>query len=158
MSVTQVDHIARLQQEMAAITKPLSDHYAELERTIAGMETELNALRKARTQLRQTLRAIDPELVPTNGKKKLPAAKKHSGATLKLTMEWLSARRDEIDAMGGIHASGIVNGHGELLRPDWDVPITSQASVSAALRQLHDQGFLRLDHLGNGGARYFKVV
>ena len=161
MSTTHVDHLARMREEMVSITKPLTDHYAELEKTIAEMTVELDQLRKARAQLARTLRSIDPELVPSNGRgrpKTLGNTNPSSPATLKALTDWLQARRDELNANGGIHASGIINGRGEITREDWDLPIRNASKLSQALRTLHDQGVIRLDHTGSGGAKYFKVV
>jgi len=160
MSATHTDHVQRLQEEMAAITKPLSDHYAELDRTCNQLEGELNALRKARSQLRKTLRAIDPELIPKNGKGK---SQRDVITTSKTRIDaltaWFQERRGEINAAGGIHASGIISEKEGLTRDDWDATLPqNQASLSAGMRDLHSLGVLRLDHTGNGGAKYYKVV
>lgn len=157
-------HADRIQQELAAITQPLVDHYEELDRDITAMQKDIIDLRKARTQLRNVLRGIDPSLVPTyhsNGKKKKPDTQYNNEETLGALTTWMQEHRDEINAEGGVHASGILDANGKNRRPDFngaEIGIRNQSKLSAAMRMLHEQGVLRLDHTGNGGAKFYKVV
>lgn len=147
-------HIERLQAELAEITQPLVSHYNELDATIKTMEHEIIDLRKARTQLRTTIRSIDPDLIPvaqSNGKKKLDVrALNVARERLDDLTAWLHERKEELNANGGFHVSG--------LERNYDNLPSHSATLSAAIRVLHEEGILRLDHSGNGGAKFYKVV
>jgi hypothetical protein len=165
MSSTDVstDYVEQFNRAVAEITQPLVEQYENLDRTIKEREVEIVSMRKARTQLRGMLRSINPELVPTvskNGKRK-QFAKDKNVAEHKVVRfsEWLQAHAEEINASGGIHASGIINSNGTVLHDDWDPEImNNQSALSKAFQMLHDRGIVRLDHRGNGGAKYYKVV
>ena len=102
------------------------------------------------------LRRVDPELAPslypgrTTGPKK-SGASNPSEAKVEAVLEWLREHRDEVNANGGIHSSGMV------ARDDYDV-IPTQSGTSKALAILRERKLVRLDHTGTGGSKYFKVV
>ena len=154
-------HLERLQQEIAEITQPLVTHYKEVGEEIGRREKELADLRAARNQLAKTIRSIDPELIEPyfkNGKKNGGGKSKSSDPSAERVaacLVWLQEHKEEVNANGGFHATGLEARYGE--KGDKTFPILYQSGISKVLRRLHNQGALRLDHLGTGGAKYFKV-
>jgi len=159
----------RLAAEIASITQPLVNHFNQIDHEIKSKEKELSELRAARTQLRGVLRGIDPELVPpayqSNGKKggkrdRSGQDKNVAAHKLDAFGAWMKEHAETINGQGGIHASGIIDGSGTVRIDYWDpeIGIGNQSGISKALAVLHEQGIARLDHMGNGGAKFYKVV
>jgi hypothetical protein len=166
--ITEPSLQEQLAAEIASITQPLVAHFNRIDGEIKSKERELSELRAARTQLRGVLRGIDPELVPpayqSNGKKKdqrnRSGDKNVAQHKLDALLAWFQTHSERINGQGGIHASGIINGNGVVVIDFWDpeIGIANQTGLSKALVTLHDRNLLRLDHLGNGGAKFYKVV
>lgn len=159
MQVEERDYLVQMQEEVARLTQPLLDQYNALDAEIKKYEARVSAMRRARTSMRTMIRAINPELIPVNGKKsgKNPG-NQVSAKRLASFEQWLREHSEEIDAAGGVYASGLVSAKGKIVWPGYDADLRHQSAISKALATLHDRGVLRLDHLGNGGAKYFKVV
>jgi uncharacterized protein YdcH (DUF465 family) len=170
--MTTVDYVEQFNETIAQITQPLVQQYDEINREIEAKEREFErirkeqqqeiaTMRKARTQLRGMLRSINPELAPTiskNGRPKRNPGKNVAKEKVDAFAAWLQTRAHEINEAGGIYASGIINSKNEVVRDDWTVDIAHQSGISKALVALHDRGVVRLDHTGNGGAKFYKVV
>lgn len=157
--------VTQLQEEIDAIAAPLVARYEQVKRDIETRTAELDELRRARTQLARVIRNINPSLIepPTfriNGKKKKSGP---GGGIAPERVErfanWLRQNRDAINAQGGVHASGIIDGNGIVRFPGYEVEgVNSQTVISKCFQILHDQGVVRLDHMGNGGAKFYKVI
>jgi hypothetical protein len=160
VQVEERDYLAQMQEEVTRLTQPLLDQYNGLDGEIKKREREIVSMRKARTQMRTMIRAINPELIPVNGKpKKKGVEGAPSGERLDAFTDWLRENADEIDARGGVHASGLRNDKGGTEWPTYPQDLIGhQSGISKALQVLHDRGIVRLDHVGNGGAKFFKVV
>ena len=149
-----MDIVTEVQEQIALVAQPLADRLVAVERMISDRERELNELRKLRTQLRGTIKGIDPSLI-SNGDK--PKARKNSNdwmpkaASVEKMREFLIARTEELNEGVGFHAAGLLD------RYPKDLPI-AYSSIHKVLGVLHDQGLVRLDSTGTGGAKYYKVV
>lgn len=164
MSETQ-SLVEQLQLEIHEIAAPLVARYEQVKRDIDQRAAELDDLRKARTQLGKVIRNIDPTLIEppnykSNGKKKKGGPGGGvSAERIERFANWLRENASAINAQGGVHASGIIDGNGIVRFPGYEVEgVNSQTIISKCFQALHDQGIVRLDHMGNGGAKFYKVV
>jgi len=150
--------VEQVQNEVREIAAPLVSRYEQIKSDIDRRETELDGLRKARTQLAKVIRGIDPDLIEPTTYAKKNGKKKGSGVEatrLAAFSQWLRDHADEVNAMNdgqGFHAGGLFRTYGrsELGLPD--------STTSLAIKALHEQGFLRLNGTGNGGAKFYKVI
>jgi DNA-binding transcriptional ArsR family regulator len=135
------------------ILNPLRDTLAQIdeaiaahERTIEQHKVEIAALRQQRAKPARVLAAAQRP----PGKK--PGPKKNGGPTgvapekLDQLTDWLRANLNG----EAFHASGIDRRE--------DFTLMSQATLSHALSVLADQGVIRLDHRGSGGAKFYKLT
>jgi len=126
-----------------------------LDAEIAALEEQLAEKRSTRKATAAAIRLREPEFEADKrpGPKSTPSTngKVVSDAKLREIRAWLEARRDEIAASRGITGSEVAR------RDDFDVP-ASAATVTAAMRELHDRGVLRLDHMGTGGGKWYVVA
>lgn len=143
-------HVERLDQELAEITQPLVNHLHEVEVEIEQAKRQLAELTIARRRLTAIVRGINPELAPTksNGKAKAGI----SQTRLDALAVWVQERRDELNGNSGFSAGELFD-NGQIAHI-----IKARSGVNIALRVLHDQGVIRLDHVAKNNARYFKVV
>lgn len=149
----------QLQFEIREIAAPLVERYEFVKREIEKKETELDELRKARTQLAKVIRNIDPTLIeppnygPKRNGKKSPG-KGVAPERLQTLTDWLQSHATEVNAMNdgrGFHASGLFRIYGqEIGLPD--------STTAVAVKVLHEQGLLRMTGQGNGGSKFFKVI
>ena len=139
----------QVRAELVALTAPLWDHLKQIEGRIEEAEEELRDLREGRRQIAEILRKIDPDSAPKkNGKKKYGlGVGEERLATITL---WLRERREELNAGEGFYASGLAE--------DETFPMRTGPESAKALRILHDHGIVRLDHVGTGGRKFYKVV
>jgi len=148
-------HAERLRLEIAEIAQPLVDHYNEIDRDIRKLQAEIVELRKSREQLRKTIRSINPELIGEAKPGPRDRTKPHVWGISKERIAslgaWLQEHRGELNADGGFHSAGLERTY------NGQLPIP-QYGLNKALGALHEQGLIRLDHTGNGGSKYYKVV
>lgn len=151
--------VEELQSEIREILAPLIERYGRIEKGIESREKELGELRSARTQLGKVIRSIDPDAIPPSkfGPKKNGKKSGHKVVGAERTAAfgvWLQEHADEVNAMNdgkGFHSAGLFRERGdEIGLPD--------SSMSAATRNLHEQGLLRLNAQGSGGSKFYKVV
>ena len=143
MSISE-SYTERLERDLRAITEPLMQQLKDIDGEIEGMTKELSELRAHRTKLVTIARQIDPELAPVK-KVQSKAGPTVSDKMVGEVLDWLKEHRAEID----FHASGLMaNGY----------DVTSASQLSKALGVLHDRGLIRLDHMGKGGAKFYRVV
>jgi hypothetical protein len=141
----------RVQEQIMGIVRPLADELRSVESEIVVWETELAELKKARTQLRGVIKGIAPEMLPDEPEK--PKKKKEwqpKAESALALLDFLHAHRDELNG-DGFHAAGLTAQY-----PD-QLPI-AYSTVHKVLAQLHEQGTIRLDRTGTGGAKFYKLV
>jgi hypothetical protein len=149
-----MDTITQVHEEIAGAARPLVTLLAQVESEIAKQEAALTELRKVRTQLRNTIKSLDPSLLPEEEK---PRRKRDSNAwtpkpeKVAAMQEFLLARHSELNANGGFHAAGLQ------ARYPKELPI-AYSSIHKVLTALHEQGAIRLHGTGSGGAKFYKVI
>ena len=139
-----------VREQIAELAVPLREQFEAVEQSVELKQAELAELRTIRAELLRTLRHIDPSFKKPMPKKDLNGgfkAKQVAEETLQRVEVFLRAHDEEFPE--GFAASP-VSRHPEF---EW-----SQATASAALNVLHDEGRLRLDHKGLGGAKFYKLV
>jgi len=140
--------LQQMKETLDRVLAPLSEQLSTVDSEIATQEAELKELKEVRTQIVAILRRIDPSLAPTAKKK--PEGAPVSEERVREIQEWLLANAEILNANGGITTSSLRE------RPDF--PFSNKTATSKALIVLHDRGVLRLDRIGRGAARYYKVV
>jgi hypothetical protein len=127
---------------------PLLDAHAAIEADVAEQEAVLAELREKRNRLRNAVRALDPERLPANGSKQKRARgkKPFSSESLAYVRDFLLDREFQ-----GEFGTTLLLEH-----PDYQgVRSTSLAPI---LRQLHEEGVIRLVRQGKGQSRYYEVI
>lgn len=145
------DRIRELQQAIAGTLDPIRQQLAEIESLISELELELDELRKLRTAARKLLAVTDPE-VPIRGRRSAQGAttlpRTHPVAAAKLRAVEDHVRSTYGDGREFTGAEIDESGALPLKRP----------LIINALNQLHGDGVLRIDHLGQGGRKFFRLV
>jgi response regulator of citrate/malate metabolism len=119
---------------MSDYLEPLREEMSATEARLTELETEVVELRKKRTVIGRALTTLDPQWAANH------KPKKRTGGTHGITQE----RLDEI--------------FGEIERRWPTEPVNAKmvsdalgihtTTINRALKQLHDQGRIRLDHMG----------
>ena len=143
---------SEVQAQIQAVARPLYERLLLLDEEVELRETELAEMKKARTQLRNVVKGIAPELLPEPEKPKKRNTNDWTPKADKVQAfhEFLLAHRDELNG-NGFHAAGLT------AQFKHELPI-AYSSVHKALNALHDQGVIRLDSTGTGGAKFYKLV
>lgn len=140
--------LERLEQELAPMADTVRGTLEKIDSEIEIAKTELRGLSAMRTRMQNLLKQLDPNGVP---KKTSTRKREMSGAAYQAFTDWLVLNREQINEGVGIWASG--------LQRDPEFKIwPSQSQISKGLSQAHDDGLLRIDSLGQGGRKHYKVV
>lgn len=134
------------------LVEPLRDQLDELDTELATAEKSLAFLRQTRRDLVRVLSLIDPTFVtatPVVKVKGSPPPLHVSHKTLEDIRQWLYEHSNQL-SKESFSAASIRKTHG--------FSMYSQSITLTALKILHNEGFLRLDHTGVAGSRYYKVV
>lgn len=138
-------------QEWLEFAQPLLDEHTKL-------TAELAALDAQRETLAARMRRIDGAV------KSLTAEKKKPGYTgvqrIQATeQEVVDAVRGFIESHNGNYADGFTKAHVfRDIRTTGAAPAFGQHRINAAVAVLHEQGVIRLDRKGRGGAQIYKLV
>lgn len=139
-----------IRSNLTQLIEPLRDQLEELDSEIGVTEQRLAFMRQTKRDVTRALALIDPTFVTTTETKPKNYKGPHvAPKTLSDVREWLSARSDEFSKESFSAAS---------IRRDQGYSMYSQSITLTALKVLHSEGFLRLDHTGVAGSRYYKVV
>lgn len=134
-----------LHDALASAIEPIKQQLAQTDLEIEELEASLNQKRKDRTAARNVLRVLDPESVP---------AKQQST----LRPKALNVSDDKLDALVAFLRN---RENGDAFSPrvllEENVPM-SRATVTNALHILRDRGLIRLDHMGQGGANFYRAT
>ena len=141
---------SELRAALKAALQPVLDQLALLEEEIAERETELRSLKDLRTKTRAIAHSLDPKLPPGRGQRSAkggrgPGRAMAAAETVERIREWLVANigSNEYSAPG-------------LMEDGFD--LTSYATLTAALSQLHGEGAIRLDHQEKGGRKVYRLT
>jgi hypothetical protein len=142
---------AELRSELEALLGPVRERLADLDKLIEEREAELGELRQARRDAAKIVGVLDPDSVPKKvGRPPKSSLVSHVAPdTLDRVYDWLVAH-PEVSGNGGFSAPSLIR--------DTDFNLVSRATLTNVFAHLHEQGRLRLDHRGMGGAKFFKVV
>lgn len=140
--------LERLEQELAPLADSVRGTLEKIEQEIVEAKAELRGLGAMRTRMQNLLKQLDPNGVP---QKKTARKREMSGPKYDEFRDWLVSHTDEINEGTGIWASELER------RADFTI-WPSQSQISKALGQAHDDGILRIDSLGQGGRKHYKVV
>jgi hypothetical protein len=144
--------LLNVEQALNELIAPLRERATALEAVIEKKQSELAALQAARRRVMKTLATLDPEM-PAPGRKPGSAASQNkvvAPETLERVTAWLREHQKEINGNGGFSAPTLVTQFG--------FDVVSRATLTHALKELHADGVLRLDHRGMGGAKFYKMV
>jgi hypothetical protein len=138
------------QAALSGTAEPVREQLETIERTIAERERELAELRKLRTAGHRLLAIIDPDSKPKPAPKRDRSGRgdrpRVSAAKVDALADWLRANYSSDE---GFTVPELTR------REDFD--LMSRATTDNAVRQLAEDGRLRLDHV-DGNARVFKLV
>jgi hypothetical protein len=144
----------RAEQSVKAAVEPIQQALADVDARLAELENEVAELKEFRRELAHKLRFLD-----VNGGPAKPGPKSKASRRVRSVDErkpeviaWLRERADELNAGEGFFASELN------ARPDWTY--SNGSNTSDMLRRLHDDGVIRLDHVGGrtGITKFYKVV
>lgn len=153
--------IEPLKEEVAEINAAISDIESEIEARIAELraskDAELDELRTARRESLALIRVIEPDFGKRKIRRRLgPDPAKNAEARKAVILDWLRAHAgDEQIRVYGFTAKGIYD-RGR--NGDKSVPRMGRDKIGEALKGLADDGVIRLDRRGSGGAMIFKLV
>lgn len=139
---------------LAHLAEPLREQLAELEAEIPTVQIRLKELHQLRRDVTKALMLIDPSSVKAM-EKTTPRAKRPSEKvgeeTVNLIRLFVTDHAFSLNENTGFSAMVLRK------RPDWDFDYRQQTVVEA-LKRLHEEGVIRLDHTGVAGSRFYKVV
>ena len=144
--------VTEVQEQIQEIARPLHARLLAVLDEIQLREQELEELRQVRAQLLKVIKGIAPELLPEPEKPKKRNTNDWTPKADKVQAfhEFLLANRSYLNG-NGFHAAGLT------AQFKHELPI-AYSSVHKALNALHDQGVIRLDSTGTGGAKFYKLV
>jgi len=148
---TSVPDLAQIRVGLDELVTPLRAQLTALDAAIEQQTAALAELRSTRSAITRTIAMLDPSSVEkkasTNGGE---SPKKGVSPQMRQRIrEWLEQHKDAPQIRDGFHASGLSR------EPTLNI---SQAQLSAGLPMLRDEGFVRLDRQGSGGAKIYKLV
>ena len=143
--------IEQVHEEIAGTARPLATLLEQVESEIAKQESVLADLKHARTQLRAVVKNLDLSLLPEEEKPKKKKDWQPKADRAAALHEFLLAHRDKVNGNGGFHAAGLT-----AMFPK-ELPV-AYSTVHKVLAMLHEQGAIRLDSTGTGGAKFYKLV
>lgn len=144
----------QLGESLRTVVQPLAELVEKLDAAIAEREQALAQLRDLRRQATRVTNAADPTTKPGRKPTKAGAAAtvqmhQHARAAKKQRVhDAVVALGSGVDISSDVHAD--VNGNGQ--------PSISRGMIYDLLRELRDDGVLRLDHTGNGGKAFYRLV
>lgn len=128
--------------------QPLLDAYGALEADVAEMEAKLAELKDKRNRLRNAVRALDPDRIPSaNPKKKASGSSGPGQASVDYVRQFL---------LGDASFTGEFGSTRLLEQPGYTG--VGASSLPAVLRILHEEGTIRLVRKGKGSSRYYEVI
>jgi Mn-dependent DtxR family transcriptional regulator len=145
MSTTQ-----NVRAELVNLAAPLRTQVKALDKEIADAESALADMHATRRDAARALSLLDPTFEPKSKPGPKPKTSSSGGThvapdTVDRIQTWLRA-----------HANGEPFAPRELMEAGYDV--TSRATLTNALHQMHEQGLLRLDRRGMGGAKFYRFA
>jgi hypothetical protein len=135
-----------LLETLSNVAPPLHAQLANIDLRLDEAVKQVEELRATKNDLLKVLRVIDPDGVPSEKKKRGPQMRV-SEERVEAIGEWLRANMNgaEISAQDLREREGF-----EVLR--------DQRSIQVALDTLADRGLLRLDRVGKGNRRFYRMV
>lgn len=146
---------ADLAQALSDTLDPVKKHLETIEKQIAEKETELAELREVRNIAARIVRTVDPDAAPakTPGKK-TPGGSSY-GVSPETAREALVVIRKHYTPEDDLVASDMArNAKLQAALPS----NKSQSGISRTLLELQNQGLIRLDRLGVGGKKFFRLI
>lgn len=139
------------ESQEAVYLEPLRQEMSRVEATITSLEEQLAELRKERTGLGHALRALDPQWAANH-----PRAKSGPKPRSRAANPVAPQTRDQVLAYLRERFEPGDDITGPMIHGRADSPATHSV-VTRALRQLHDEGVLRLDRMGDGQSNRTKI-
>jgi hypothetical protein len=127
--------------------QPLLDAYAAIEADVAEKEAELAELKDKRNRLRNAVRALDPDRIPSANPKKKASGSGPGQASVDYVRRFL---------LGDASFTGEFGSTRLLEQPGYTG--VGASSLPAVLRILHEEGTIRLVRKGKGSSRYYEVI
>jgi hypothetical protein len=151
MSITE-SYAERLERDLRTITEPLIQQLTDIDGEIESMTKELSELRAHRTRLVAIARQIDPERFGPKPKAEKVVAGKQTvkPEEIENVRTWLEANPPNGE---GIWATRLSED-----KEFREATKVRSGVIAQALAELHEQSFLTLDRISQGGGRIYKVV
>lgn len=128
--------------------QPLLEAHAALEADVSELESELAALKEKRNRLRNAVRALDPERLPSpNGKPKKPQEQRVGQVSVDYVRAFLQSEDFPPGEFGSTQLVATPGYAG-----------VGPSTLPTILRILHDEGIIRLVRKGKGASRYYEVI
>lgn len=130
--------------------QPLLDAHAALDADVKEKEEELSALRDKRDRLARAVRALDPERLP-GGKKNGRVRERDRARFSQKSVDYVRGFVQNYSmALGEFGTTKLLE------HPAYEG--VGSTTLSHVLRQLHEEGTLRLVRTGKGLSRYYEVI
>lgn len=130
------ENIQGLLGNVLAAVQPVRDSLAKIEEEITEREAELSALRTARSQAKKVLAIIDPQAAKPERKR---AARGTNPERITEVIEFIRAR---------FNGEGF-SGSQVITHPEFRSELhLSNQYLHAIIKNAHEQGLIRLDHVG----------
>lgn len=127
---------------------PLMTAYDAMEQEVSAKEQELAELKERRNRLRNAVRALDPDRIPSaNPKKKSSGSTGPGRASVDYVREFLQNDSFPPGEFGSVKLFETPGYEG-----------VGPSSLPAVLRALHEEGTIRLVRKGKGTSRYYEVI
>lgn len=139
-----------VRKDIAELAAPLKARLIDLRVTITAKQQELDELKQAAREAQRVLDILEPPEPKERKTRDRSGRQSVHPQTLANVQAWLLDHRELIDGNGGFSVPDLLKKHG--------LNIVSRATLTHAMNELHDIGFVRLDHKGTGGAKYWRLV
>jgi hypothetical protein len=154
MSTTEPVELAsqQLDESLREAVAPVVEQVERLDAVIAKREAELASLRETRKRAQRVLFALDPQRKPPKGES---TSGQRAGALAR-------AERENAEKLQRVRAYVTRNGNGEIGVSDLtaapELAGIGRGKLTELLARLADEGTLRLDRIGSGGAKIYRLV
>lgn len=131
-----------LLEAMSGALEPVKNVLAQVEDEIARRQTELEELRKMRTNATRVLGILDPDTKPTTGAKRKGVRSPNSSTT-----RFAEEKVEAIEQYLRQHFAEGEDVHVQLLDHDPDFKLSTRSNLYPILNALAERGVLRVDRL-----------
>lgn|SRR5262245_17073097 len=155
-------HRSLIEDEKSAVAEidaAISAIRREIEAYALGRQAEIDELRALRRESFALIRVIEPEFGKRKHRQRRmgPDPVKNRRKRKQQLLDWLRSHASDPDlSVNGFTVTGICNRR--LRAGDQSVPVMNRQLMRLAFDDLADDGVIRLDRIGTGRAKIYKLV